>query len=48
MIAGLKTDALRDTLRETDDIINAPKAINTIDAIKSKKSDKTVTRRRND
>lgn len=27
MITGLKTDALRDVLRETDDIINAPKRL---------------------
>ena len=36
MIAGLKTDALRDTLREEDDIIDAPKAINTINTLKEK------------
>lgn len=48
MIAGLKTDTLRDTLREEDDIIDAPKTIAAIDAIKNKKSDKTVTPRRND
>lgn len=48
MIAGLKTDTLRDVLRETNNIINAPKTIAAIDAIKNKKSDKTVTPRRND
>lgn len=48
IIAGLKTDALRDTLRETDNIIYTPKAIDTTNTIKSKKNNKNITRQKND